>query len=475
MHPSHSHFRNVVDDITRQISYHESIVEKLREKRQAAQTELDSLVYPVLTLPPEITAEFFLWCLPTSSGGTEWNQVRALDEAPMLLCHVCSAWRDIAFSTPALWANMKLQVLPLYSADLFRAWIARTRDCPLSVHLYHFGRTSQAIFETLVDCASRIQCLELVDISVARLLQMEQACSAWDFRSLQRLTIVQDKDDHASIGAFADTPLVREVFLDKVPPRNISLPWHQLTKFTGRMYSTEDCLEVLRLCPNLVECTFAAYGRHPDDILTHPTLQSLTFIMGHSGWSVADGTHLLGCLVLPALQSLYILDCDYSEFADIFTGFLSRSSPPLRKFGIHLSEATGTNLQMAHLLLMPELVELEIWDPDMICADGFFNLFTSNASFLPKLQQLALTGSPIRTLPKGPPSEESSRHLLATAALALTHRWQARQEGQSAELKSFRVVWSHVVDLDEKVLAPFKKLAAEGMNIKIVSQNRVYV
>ncbi|KAJ7757087.1 hypothetical protein B0H16DRAFT_1885795 [Mycena metata] len=456
----HSDLRSIVDDTTRQISYYESLVENLREKRQAAQTELDSVVYPVLTLPPEITAEFFLWCLPAFSGGTEWNQVRAMDEAPMLLSHVCSAWRDIAFSTPALWANIKLEVLRPHSPDLFRAWIARTGDCPLSVHLYHFGWTrkmhSQAIFETLVDCASRIQCLELVDIGVARVLQMQRACSAWDFRSLQRLTIVQARDDHSdtSLGAFAGTPLLREVFLDEARPWTISLPWHQLTKFTGRLYGNADCLEVLRLCPNLVECTFAApegvVDIHRSDI-------------GMDGYD-REQYRPSG---LPALQSLYILDCDYSEFEDdVLTTFLSRSSPPLRKFGIRLS--SGTGLQMAHLLLMPELVEVEIWRPPWFLYDEIFRSLTSNASFLPKLQHLAFK-SDSRTW------ESSLPYLLRIAAPALTHRWQARQVGELAELKSFRVVWSDVVDLDEEVLAPFKILAAEGMDICLKSANRVYV
>ncbi|KAJ7210922.1 hypothetical protein GGX14DRAFT_312071, partial [Mycena pura] len=59
-------------------------------------SELNLIAYPVLTLPTEITAEIFKWCIDTDE--------RLLPSvAPLLLTRICRDWRDLAFSIPALW------------------------------------------------------------------------------------------------------------------------------------------------------------------------------------------------------------------------------------------------------------------------------------------------------------------------------------------------------------------------------------
>ncbi|KAF8214055.1 hypothetical protein K438DRAFT_1563557, partial [Mycena galopus ATCC 62051] len=63
------------------------------------QTERESIVYPVLSLPPEITSEIFIRCLPSDR---KLGAVK-VDEAPLLIMHICRAWRQIAISLPALW------------------------------------------------------------------------------------------------------------------------------------------------------------------------------------------------------------------------------------------------------------------------------------------------------------------------------------------------------------------------------------
>ncbi|KAJ7709461.1 hypothetical protein B0H17DRAFT_915327, partial [Mycena rosella] len=91
--------RNIVAEINAQILHYQSLIDNLLAKREGAQLQLDSIVYPVLTLPSEITCEIFHQCLPTwvhRNSSEPW-------EAPVLLSHVCRAWREIALSTPALW------------------------------------------------------------------------------------------------------------------------------------------------------------------------------------------------------------------------------------------------------------------------------------------------------------------------------------------------------------------------------------
>ncbi|KAJ7772375.1 hypothetical protein B0H16DRAFT_1267312, partial [Mycena metata] len=85
-----------LSDLDTQINHHESIIQELNQQRSAILSELSLVTYPVLTLPPEVTAEIFKWCLDTDlrlfSGA-----------APLLLTRICRQWRALALSTPALW------------------------------------------------------------------------------------------------------------------------------------------------------------------------------------------------------------------------------------------------------------------------------------------------------------------------------------------------------------------------------------
>ncbi|KAJ7181065.1 hypothetical protein C8R46DRAFT_839742, partial [Mycena filopes] len=63
---------------------------------------LESTVYPILTLPVEITAEIFGHCLPDTPAPPSSTI------APMLLTRICQQWRSIACGTPRLWAALRL-------------------------------------------------------------------------------------------------------------------------------------------------------------------------------------------------------------------------------------------------------------------------------------------------------------------------------------------------------------------------------
>ncbi|KAJ7350815.1 hypothetical protein DFH08DRAFT_777107 [Mycena albidolilacea] len=129
----------------------ESILElKLRLKvledtRKSILRQLDDVVYPVLTLPHDITSSIFLHCLPadTSSAAKKGpNSTRA----PLLLLPVCRTWRDIALSTPRLWASFQLNLFDISDRvgeseleKIIAGWFLRAGACALS-----FGADSPA-------------------------------------------------------------------------------------------------------------------------------------------------------------------------------------------------------------------------------------------------------------------------------------------------------------------------------------------
>ncbi|KAJ7166769.1 hypothetical protein C8R46DRAFT_899295 [Mycena filopes] len=74
----------------------------LTEEKIAIQKSLDSTVYPILTIPFELTAEIFVPCLPDRPVSPH------LTIAPLLLTAICRQWRNIACSTPRLWAALQI-------------------------------------------------------------------------------------------------------------------------------------------------------------------------------------------------------------------------------------------------------------------------------------------------------------------------------------------------------------------------------
>ncbi|KAJ7208333.1 hypothetical protein GGX14DRAFT_319385, partial [Mycena pura] len=79
-------------------TYTEGHISALEEKRRAILECLNDVVYPILTLPPEITSRIFVHCLP------HHGRVRPSPRsAPLVLTQVCGQWRAVALSTGELW------------------------------------------------------------------------------------------------------------------------------------------------------------------------------------------------------------------------------------------------------------------------------------------------------------------------------------------------------------------------------------
>ncbi|KAJ6466444.1 hypothetical protein C8R45DRAFT_489205 [Mycena sanguinolenta] len=457
---------------------------------------------PVFRLPVEITSEIFLHCLPTSYTEREWNSANP-SEPPMLLLHVCRIWREIAIGLPALWAKIEFSMDNAHSEKMARTWLKRAKTCLLSVKLHRWppwdedeeetsddtssdeggdedGSSDEeddqdtcSIFQTLLECAHNLKFLELSAIPSGYIREMDRLLGSCRFPLLQKLTIGIDNGSHywdselmndaPCVGLFRNAPLLRELSLSDTPPPFLkSLPWHQLTKYTGTCDDLYHCVDALRLGSNLVECAFAACLTDQNfmEILIHSNLKSLTLFDG------SFSTDIFGFLTLPALETLQILDCDEESFNDQeFQEFLTRSSPPLRQFTIRLDHGTG--LDVDAFLFMPSLVELEIWNAYKTLIADFFDCFI-DGTFLPQLQHLSFFHPRHHSM-------DVARRQLDRVQTSLTARWNSKRHAIS-RLKSFCWVWNRDVgDLPEYDLAPLRVMASEGLNITIKSATRSYI
>ncbi|KAJ7709442.1 hypothetical protein B0H17DRAFT_226921 [Mycena rosella] len=456
--PSHSSdLRHIIAETTAQIEHFQSLIANLLAKRELAQLQLDSIVYPVLTLPPEITSEIFYHCLPASH---HWNSADP-GKAPMLLTHVCRAWREIALSTPALWAEFAGLRSSGNYARIFETWLSRAGTLPLSIRL-HAGYLDLGddIFQTFARCSCKVRSLEL-SMRDKHFHEMERARDRWSFPLLQILELHGDRFQmERPIELFIDSPRLREVSIKELPPLSISLPWQQLTKFASSLWTVADCLKIFCLIPNLKECTFANCELEEDPdlpVLSHSNLQSLT-LLDDDGFII--GLNTLNFLSLPALRT-FVLEFSVDElaFEDIFNAFLSRSSPPLRKFSFSLLGFTDFDITL--LSRTSKLVELEISNPSIRFMSDFFESFKkADTTFLPQLEHLTFL--------------DCQTDVLKLSHPGLSARWYAQHRAEFARLETVRLEFSESLsNFPEDALLPFQKLAADGMNICIKGGNDI--
>ncbi|KAJ6594636.1 hypothetical protein B0H19DRAFT_901465, partial [Mycena capillaripes] len=103
-----------------------------RDKIGASIDSHKALISIPRRLPRDIVQEIFLACLPTDK-----NAAMSPQEAPLLLCRICSAWREVALSTPRLWASLHIPLLSILEDERRMAalvqWFKRSSECPLSL------------------------------------------------------------------------------------------------------------------------------------------------------------------------------------------------------------------------------------------------------------------------------------------------------------------------------------------------------
>ncbi len=74
-------------------------------------------------------------------------------EAPLLLCRVCSLWRELALATPALWTTVGIEIRnltmdPLVGGQVINTWLERSRTLPLVLELMYLPGWLQSTMPT---------------------------------------------------------------------------------------------------------------------------------------------------------------------------------------------------------------------------------------------------------------------------------------------------------------------------------------
>ncbi|KAF8218138.1 hypothetical protein K438DRAFT_1796370 [Mycena galopus ATCC 62051] len=459
--------RQRLSELDSTISRHESIIEELKQQRADVVSQLEFVVYPVLTLPSEITAEIFKWCYERG--------LRLLPSvAPLLLTRICHDWRELALSTPALWDTIdEIEYNdPLEDEEFLSTWFSRAGTRPLSLGIIYPDHLESAYLESIVRRhASQLQWLDVMT-QPDTLLHFSTIQS---FPLLRELSLVCAREDVGSqINVFRDAPSLRYLSIECFPPSALNLPWAQLTKTTLGFISLTECLGFLRLATSLRE--FRREGL-PEDAEEDESILGKSPVSHSSLTTFAVTTSsgeegILQLLTLPVLQKLELQGrwtVDISNIDHVLVPFLTRTCPTLRALTIPMS----TRLPVHWLQLLIHLTTLELVQPPAgltFIKNAISVLDRRSASgLLPKLHTFVI-------------SECGSNRVDTMLLEVLGSRCDA-SHAELARLESFSVIWPEYESLDDGVVrlplvnvAPLRALAARGMRIHIGTreQNSFY-
>ncbi|KAJ7347377.1 hypothetical protein DFH08DRAFT_159964 [Mycena albidolilacea] len=312
-------------------------------------------IHPILSLAPELISLIFVHCLPSLALG---QQELHPSKAPILLTHICGAWRALALRTPALWASVAFQLFHRLSSAAnpqplelqfckLAWWLAQGASHPLTLFL-HCRQQHPDIVPLLVGHAARWADVDLflhpttlaafasgLELEVPLLRRLSLGCSPG---TLPHITTL-----------FATAPRLTDVSLLKLPLAAVKLPWCQLAHFYASCAEVNDVVRVLRLAPALqrLQLDFQHWPPLPsltpppdaeteskgsdvdvESDITHDSLTSLT-LHTHPA-SPVPLPLLLGLLTLPSLASLTL--------------------PPLGPADIHAFAAFALRSRLSHTL-----------------------------------------------------------------------------------------------------------------------------
>lgn len=342
-----------------------------------------ALLSPIRAIPPEILQEIFMACLPTRHCA-----IMHPSSMPLLLGRICSGWRTICLSTPALWSSVHIVVAYtdgdqdhpefIQACNVLKLWLKRSGDCPLSISIFAPNTPEhnlRPIVDIVVPYSRRWKSLKLMPATREELPKLWSLASH-DVPLLETLEIsdnhYEPADEHA-LRFFTVPPNLRHVGL-KYFQSDVSIPscqWGQVTTLSlesQRAFfnlNASQLLELVGQCVNLTECRLGfplgssgglpVASTLPTIVLSHlHTLSISGEVSKNAPFNVAE---ILDALLLPDLQYLRLTIFSFLDFSqnpiqvpvisDVLLAadeMIQRSSCDLRGFAIQFEDGDAAAL-----------------------------------------------------------------------------------------------------------------------------------
>lgn len=334
---------------------------------------------------------------------------------PWNLSHVCSAWREIALGTPALWNNIILcldktkEEECARQSSMLQLCLSRTRSSLISLRiqgsppLLTWNTTGQLIVDSVRLCISRVHHLSLGSLVLFQHIFAKLPRGIAGSLASLSVQLSCERED-ARDNAPSDISIVEAACHLRnvtIPVGNVqishlihfSFPWACITELeitaVDKYAYDVTFVEghgILGQCKSLVSCTLTI---PPDEAclqaLVHPSdtvlekLQSLTLM---ANYHLQHGLFLQP-FVLPALKCLKILSKPWASWSsEALISLIQRSLCLLE----HLESRCAGSDEISGLLSeVPSLLEMSLWDLKPHLAEEMLTAI-GNGDVVPRLR-----------------------------------------------------------------------------------------
>ena len=354
----------------------EQKIQDLQERRRELRTEMNANHDPfVLKLPPEIASYIFLLSMEERDTREIPSRGDCLP-TPFRLGAVCSGWRQLARSTPALWTMLAftlpdskiMEDLPHLVAD----WLERSGGLPLTLQVslsttYHNPPLDigHALVIDALNQHSRRWCdvqFNLPSDYIGRL------CGSSPPEQLRDPSIDEGADNLPLTFRMNARPSPTKFKIWGLLLEAVDVAWDNLVHLDLNCTTLDGILQVIRDAPLLEICSLRFISppiddfRIPEIIIRHPYLQTFQLV-------VLEQTgvfyKLINSLELPSLESWSVdfVELEESMVLGIMTSFLKRSGCKLKSLNMEQDQAPTVEDLERFLQAVPCLQRLRLACP----------------------------------------------------------------------------------------------------------------
>ncbi|KAJ7130986.1 hypothetical protein C8R46DRAFT_1235981 [Mycena filopes] len=413
------------------------LLEEVEQRTAAVQAALDAVIFPILTLPPEVTTEIFLHCAVATRASR--HDLGPPPKDILNLTGICRRWRNLALSIPRLWSTLNLDNL----------WHVAQEDmaAPIrgSVALEHCRCASNG-WATWNPKHKNLS----LSVTSGRVCDLNDTLSfpLLETLNLSHFAATIFLSTTPPILAFRATPRLRHLCIYGIsPPSLVGIRWELLESVRTSLAPGDERLDIISQAPSLLKFEF--YGQQhsyyeAEDVILHPRLTTLNL---SNEWN--HGIEMMQYLTLPGLRelSLGLPNLDDGDFIQ----FLTRSGGELRSFEFTMNMVLSLSwfLPMMHLsnLTLPRLLG---YKEDLLRALNRRH----EHGFLPALEKLTL---------KDWMSGELDMPLVDALASRSTAQEATDQSPALTQLKSFKFIWTPIkLTMKESALVQMTPLIHEN-------------
>ncbi|KAJ7050993.1 hypothetical protein C8F01DRAFT_1237534 [Mycena amicta] len=367
-------------------------LESLKAQRVLVEQELSKIVYPVLSLPSELTTKIFALAVATG--------VAAHDPVLLQLASVCQQWRAVALDNPGLWQFISFTNMISDAEQLSLCFTERSGTLPIHISILIRDPGDWERWQIpmgILHCSARWKTAhflsELATSAAQPVYVPKDFSGSLVLPLLEELTMnysINNQGEDRSM-LFRDAPCLHNLcFSHPVLVPHVGLPMEQLRRLEFFDHCTPvELLELLSHTRNLETLILPSLSSGwPTAIFTGPPLPIYRKL--HTLSCVLGGdSHVIDWLTAPALHTLHLQG--WNGLSEAVLAFLNRSCCTIRNLSLQHGWGYET---LATFMKCPALVgvsHLSLTVNSMAPEeDSNFASLLGNGTFLPSLKSLTI-------------------------------------------------------------------------------------